>query len=232
MTIQSGRKLFVLWIVVGATLFARAASVHLEKYDCLITKVDSQNARVSAMIGLQGDTPGAALSIVIRQSKAEQLEKITVLTAEGQLLHPMLTQGASGTRLDLRGPGPWSLTYDVRSNLADLATIPLPVPSVPPLAESRAVHLSLRLPPSEIVFGDLFPNMKWRSPQEGYATMLSVPSLVIVHSKNAAEISLWEKLCTADNMANLSMLILLIFGLSRLGIYLFRRDQQKNTVEV
>ena len=220
-------KVCMLGFALGVHLFGLAQPQQLSGFSCDVRKIDPSSAIVSANIAMQVRPSPAPASLVIRLSGSEQLKNLTIREAAGKASQPAIASFPAGIRFNIRGSGPWNVTYLVSAAPKELTRVPLPVPSMPPPAGSKMVQLSLHLQKNEVAFGDLFPSMIWPNSENGSASLLSVPSVLIFHSRPTAHISMRDRILTLDNMADVGMLVLLLLGLGRLSVYLSRPKVDK-----
>jgi hypothetical protein len=218
-------------LLASAANLLHADVQRLARYESSVDKQSEHRAFVSTSVMLAADNSAESFSILIREFGDQQIRTILLKDGAGHVHEPQIEHLPSGVRLSVQMTGSWFLTYEVDSVSGQMSRIPLPVASIPPPPGGSVVRISLRLAAGQGAYGDLFPNMTWSSPREGSATMLSVPSLIIVHNKEAGEISTNERLLTAANVANFSMLLLLALGFGVSGIKLSHRRRNPSNVE-
>ena len=104
------------------------------------------------------------------------------------------------------------VSYRVTSSERELSRVPLPVPSALPRPGERPVHLSVFLPHGDVPSGDLFPSFTWTAGSQGTVELSSVPSLLVLHSKPAGDVSAIDSLLGFHRVTDGVMLLLLVAG--------------------
>lgn len=198
------------------SLTAHAQTAHVAKYSARIEAERDGGVHVSASVDFSGKNY-QPISLIIRRIDKQSLSNLTMRDASGRPLVTHARSLESGTAFSTSdASGHWSVDYDVLPTAGVVTKVPLPVPSLS-LGPGSTANIDLKVPPGDALYGDLFPRMVVDSNGDAHATALGVPSIALVHHKPAQQISRGESLLTSSNLANLAMLLLLLFGLNMLG---------------
>lgn len=197
-------------LAVSAVAAAAPAVVHLASYRGQVQKIDAHTARVTTTFATSGGS--GPLTVIIPQWEGDHISGLTVsengrtvgadVHSDPAVLRVVIPQTVGTTQV---------VAFKVEHPNGDLYRIPIAVPSAVPISGQHPVDLDVTLPAGDLHYGDLFPRMDWHSETSADTTLGTVPSLMILHSRPAATVTVSDW-WSASRLADLGMALLLLLG--------------------
>lgn len=202
----------VLWLISCWDGVSDAqVSAHLVDYHAAVTF--SSETRAAVAVTLDTAPANSIAKILLARARGTELTDIAVLQLGATIPHTVKQSfGALLIELPvLESPAPIEIRYVVASN-DPLQRVPLPVISVPPLAQQRPVTVEANLPEGIVAIGEGFPALTWKNANHGEARSPAVPSFLILEMKPLGSITWSSHLLTPSGLSTLGMFVLLSAG--------------------
>jgi len=195
-----------LFLVLLLSSPAAAQSVgYLRSFDASIRLRDGAPTEVAVRLSIDGLAAGAPARFTLLQYEGRPLMSVTATDGASRPLAIATSVAGAVVHVDITAPAD-SPSVELRYNIAPGDRVPLPVPAAPPRSGERPVQLTVRIPDGHEVVGSTFPPLD----QDLRTRMAGVPAFVLVRTKPAQQVTLFDRWVTASRLNDAAIIVLML----------------------
>lgn len=206
--------LVVAGLVLGFVLPGSAQRGRLASYHERV-RFESETIVVASVEIALRDVPAAPNLRVVRYPD-QDIRDVSVQDSHAKPMPCDVVVGEGSVEIHFEAPsspGSFIVHYRVVSS-QPIGRVPLMTLGIPPQPGDPAVKVDVVIPDGTRAVGTTFPVMTWNDATHGSADLTTVPTLLLINWKSAADVTFADRWITTESISNVAMFgIILIASL-------------------